>query len=350
MKERIFLLTLIFGFSIILPGIAPEAGAQADQFYKGKTIRIMVGSTAGGFYDRWGRLFGKYMSKYIPGQPEIIVQNVTGAGSVIVTNQVYNVAKPDGLTLVMPLNGVYIDQFVGRKEVQFDMRKFRFIGSPVTESIIFYMRADAPYKSIADIIKAKEPPKCGGSGTASSDYILSKVLEETVGAKFNTVLGYAGGTEIDLAVEKNEVVCRAHSMSAHFGREPFDTWHKRGFDRHLVQTSRKKDPRAADAPTLDELFEQYKVPANSRRLAQVLLAAGDFGRPMMVTPGTPPDRVKILRDAYVKTLSDPDVLEEAKKGRMDVDPATGEELEALVKEIFDSPPEVVERVKKILAN
>ncbi len=350
MKERVLLLTLIFCFSIILPGIAPEAGAQADQFYKGKTIRIMVGSTAGGFYDRWGRLFGKYMGKYIPGQPEIIVQNMTGAGSVIVTNHVYNVAKPDGLTLVMPLNGVYIDQFVGRKEVQFDMRKFRFIGSPVTESIIFYMRADAPYKSIADIIKAKEPPKCGGSGTASSDYILSKVLEETVGAKFNTVLGYAGGTEIDLAVEKNEVVCRAHSMSAHFGREPFDTWHKRGFDRHLVQTSRKKDPRAADAPTLDELFDQYKVPANSRRLAQVLLAAGDFGRPMMVTPGTPADRVKILRDAYVKTLSDPDVLEEAKKGRMDVDPATGEELEALVKEIFDSPPEVVERVKKILAN
>jgi tripartite-type tricarboxylate transporter receptor subunit TctC len=350
MKERVLLLTLIFCFSIVLPGIAPEAGAQGDPFYKGKTIRIMVGSTAGGFYDRWGRLFGKYMGKYIPGQPEIIVQNMTGAGSVIATNHVYNVAKPDGLTLVMPLNGVYIDQFVGRKEVQFDMRKFRFIGSPVTESIIFYMRADAPYKSIAEIIKAKEPPKCGGSGTASSDYILSKVLEETVGAKFNTVLGYAGGTEIDLAVEKNEVVCRAHSMSAHFGREPFDTWHKRGFDRHLVQTSRKKDSRATDAPTLYELFDQYKVPENSRRLAQVLLAAGDFGRPMMVTPGTPADRVKILRDAFVKTLSDSEVLEETKKGRMEVDPATGEELEKLVKEIFDSPPEVVERVKKILAN
>jgi tripartite-type tricarboxylate transporter receptor subunit TctC len=349
MKERVLLLTLIFCFSIIFPGIAPDAGAQAE-FYKGKTIRIMVGSTAGGFYDRWGRLFGKYMGKYIPGQPEFIVQNMTGAGSVIATNHVYNVAKPDGLTLVMPLNGVYIDQFVGRKEVQFDMRKFRFIGSPVTESIIFYMRADAPYKSIADVIKAKEPPKCGGSGTASSDFILSKVLEETVGAKFNSVLGYAGGTEIDLAVEKNEVVCRAHSMSAHFGREPFDTWHKRGFDRHLVQTSRKKDSRATDTPTLNELFDQYKVPENSRRLAQVLLAAGDFGRPMMVTPGTPPDRVKMLRDAFVKTLSDPEVLEETKKGRMDIDPATGEELEKLVKEIFDSPPDVVERVKKILAN
>jgi len=350
MNARVLLLTLILYFSMIFSAIAPKAGAQGDQFYKGKTIRIMVGSTAGGFYDRWGRLFGKYMGKYIPGQPEFIVQNMTGAGSVIAANHVFNVAKPDGLTLVMPLNGVYIDQFVGRKEAQFDMRKFCFIGSPVTESIIFYMRADAPYKSIAEIIKAKEPPKCGGSGTASSDFILSKVLEETVGAKFNTVLGYAGGTEIDLAVEKNEVVCRAHSMSAHFGREPFDTWHKRGFDRHLVQTSSKKDSRAADAPTLNELFDQYKVTANSRRLAQVLLAAGDFGRPMMVTPGTPPDRVKMLRDAFVKTLSDPEVIDEAKRGRMDIDPATGEELEKLVKEIFDSPPEVVERVKKILAN
>ena len=351
MQRQGLALTLIcLAIFLLAPEFAPRAWTQAEPFYKGKTMRIMVGSTAGGFYDRWARLFARYMGKYIPGQPEIIAQNMPGAGSVIVANHVFNAAKPDGLTMAMPLNSLYVDQLAGRSEVQFDLREFQWIGSPAVESVIMYIRADSPYKSIADIIKAKEPPKCGGSGTASSDYILSKVLEETVGAKFNTVLGYAGGTEIDLAVEKNEVVCRAHSMSAHFGREPFDTWHKRGFDRHLVQTSRKKDPRAADAPILDELFEQYKVPANSRRLAQVLLAAGDFGRPMMVTPGTPPDRVKILRDAYVKTLSDPDVLEEAKKGRMDVDPATGEELEALVKEIFDSPPEVVERVKKILAN
>src|SRR3970040_1992894 len=118
------------------------------------------------------------------------------------------------------------------------------------------MRADAPYKTIADVIKAKEPPKCGGTGTASSDYILSKVLEDTVGAKFNSILGYAGGTEIDLAVEKNEGVCRAHNASAHFGREPFDTWHKKGFDRHILQTSRKRDARAADAPTIHEIFDQ----------------------------------------------------------------------------------------------
>jgi tripartite-type tricarboxylate transporter receptor subunit TctC len=340
---------LILSLTSFLFSFAPELRAQGETFYKGKTIRLVIGNTTGGFYDRWGRLFARFMGKHIPGQPEIIPQNMPGAGSVIATNHVYKVAKPDGLSLVMPLNGIYIDQLVGRAEAQFDLRKFHFIGSPAVESIVSYMRADAPYKSIADVIKAKEPPKCGSTGTASSDYILSRILEETVGAKFNTVLGYAGGSEIDIAVEKGEVVCRSHSLSAHFGREPFDSWHKRNFDRHLVQTSRKRDVNLGDTPTLNELFDQYKAPANGRRLSQILLAAGEFGRPIMVTPGTPPERVKILREAFLKTMSDPEVIAEAKKGRMDIDTTTGEELEALVKQIFDAPPEVIERAKKLLA-
>lgn len=350
MSKPVLGFALIFCLSTVAPGMAPPAGAQTDSFYKGKTIRIMVGSTAGGFYDRWARLFARYMGKYIPGNPDIIAQNMTGAGSVIATNYVFNVAKPDGLTVVMPLNGVYIDQLVGRKEVQFDMRKFHWIGSPAVESIILYMRADSPYRTIEDIINAKEPPKCGASGTASSDYLLSKVLEDTVGAKFTSILGYAGGTEIDIAVEKNEVVCRAHSMSAHFGREPFDTWHKKSFDHHIIQTSRKRDSRAPETPTTHEIFEKFNVPADSRRVAQMLLAAGDFGRPMMVTPGTPPERVKILRDAFMKALKDPAALTEAKKSRMDVEPTTGEDLEKLVKEIFDAPPELIARARKVLAN
>lgn len=350
MKKRVSVLRLIFCLAVFLLGTSLEVRAQAEPYYKGKTIRIIIGSTPGGFYDRWGRLFARYMGKYIPGQPEVVAQNMAGAGSVIAANHVFSVAKPDGLTVAMPLNSVYVDQLVGREEVRFDLRKFHWIGSPAVESVIFYMRADAPYRSVADIIKAKEPPKCGSTGTASSDYILSKVLEETVGAKFNTVLGYPGGSEIDLAVEKGEVVCRAHSTSAHFGREPFDTWHKKNFDRHIVQAARKRDSRAGDVPTTNEIFDQYKVPANSRRFAQVVLAAGDFGRPMMVTPGTPTERVKILRDAFVKTLNDAEVLAEAKKARMDVEPTSGEELETLVKDIFDAPPEVLERVKKMLGS
>jgi tripartite-type tricarboxylate transporter receptor subunit TctC len=350
MKTRFLLLKLICCISFVFVCIVPEIGAQEEPSFKGKTITIVVGTTAGGFYDRWARLFARYMGKYIPGQPEFIVQNMPGAGSVIAANHVFNVGKPDGLTAVMPLNSLYVDQLVGREQVQFDLRKFRWAGSPSIEPTIMYMRADAPYKSIEDMINAKIAPKCGGTGTASSDFILSRVLEELVGAKINSVLGYPGGTEIDLAVAKNEVVCRSHSISAHFGREPFDTWHKQSFDRHLLQTTRKRDSRAPEAPTVQEVFDRHKVPENGRRVARILLAAGEFGRPMMVTPGTPPERVKILRDAYMKVLNDPKARDEAKKSRMDIEPTSGEELEALAKDIFDAPPEVIARSKKMLAN
>jgi tripartite-type tricarboxylate transporter receptor subunit TctC len=350
MKKLAVMLALNFGFSLALLGSSPQVRAQEEPFYKGKTITIVIGSTAGGFYDRWARMFARYMGKYIPGQPEFIAQNMAGASSVIATNQVYNVARPDGLTLLMPLNSIYVDQIVGRPQVQYDLRKFNWIGSPSIEPSIMYMRSDAPYKSIEDIIKAKEAPKCGGSGTSSTDFILSSILEEMVGAKINNILGYPGGTEIDLAVEKGEVVCRSHSVSAHFGREPFDTWHKKGFDRHLIQTGRKRDARAPDAPTLLEVFDRHKVPENNRRVARMLLAAVELGRPMMVTPGTPPERVKILREAYMKVLNDPKARDEAKKSRMDIEPTTGEELEALIKDIFDAPPELIARAKKVLAN
>ncbi len=350
MKRNGLLLSLLFSLALILSSIARHVRAQDEPFYKGKTITIVIGSTAGGFYDRWGRLFARYMGKYIPGNPELIAQNMAGAGSVIATNHVYKVAKPDGLTLLMPLNSVYVDQLVGRQQVQFDLRKYHWIGSPSIEPSVMYMRSDAPYKSIEDIIEAKEAPKCGGSGTSSTDFILSSILEELLGAKINSILGYPGGTEIDLAVEKNEVVCRSHSVSAHFGREPFDTWHKKGFDRHLVQTGRKRDARVTDAPTLLEVFERHKVPENNRRVARILLASGELGRPMLVTPGTPPDRVKILREAYMKVLDDPKARDEAKRSRMDIEPTSGEELEALAKDIFDAPPDIIGRAKKILAN
>jgi tripartite-type tricarboxylate transporter receptor subunit TctC len=349
MKRKLLLL-VICAVTVMIFGVGGRVGAQDDAFYKGKTITIVVGSTAGGFYDRWGRLFARYMGKYIPGNPELIAQNMAGASSVIATNHVYNVAKPDGLTVVMPLNSVYVDQLVGRQQVQFDLRKFHWIGSPSIEPSIMYMRSDAPYRSIEDMIKAKDAPKCGGTGTSSTDFILSSILEEFLGAKINSVLGYPGGTEIDLAVAKNEVVCRSHSISAHFGREPFDTWHKQGFDRHIVQTGRKRDPHAPDAPTLTEVFERHKVSEDNRRIARILLAAGELGRPMMVTPGTPPARVKMLREAYIKVLNDPKVRDEAKRGRMDIEPTSGEELEGLIKDIFDAPANVIARAKKILAN
>jgi tripartite-type tricarboxylate transporter receptor subunit TctC len=343
------MLTCILAFVLVLVSTA-NLHAQTP-YYQGKTIKVVVGFTTGGFYDRWARLLARHMPKHLPGNPEMLVQNMPGAGSVVAANYVYSVAKPDGLTIGFPSNGIYLDQLVGRAEVKFDIRKFAWIGSPVKEPMILYMRSDAPFKTVTDIKNAKEPPKCGSTGTVSSDFILARLLEETLPPlKINTVLGYPGGSEIDLAVEKGEVMCRGMTASPFFGREPFLTWQKKKFVRVLLFTGDKRDERLPDVPTIGEIFDKEKVPENSRRVADVILAAESFGRPIFATPGTPADRVKLLRGAFEQAMKDPELLAEAKKGRMDVDPASGESLEKLANQILAQPPEVIARVKKILSN
>lgn len=327
---------------------AGKLGAQAEPFYKGKTVRIVVGLTPGGFYDRWARLLARFMPLYIPGNPNFVVQNMPGGGSMIAMNHIYRVAKPDGLTLGMPNYGVYLDQLAGRAEVHFDITKMHYIGTPEKSDIVLYARADAPFKTIQDMRKLPEPARCGASGTASADYLIAKVLDDTLGVKINSVVGYAGGSEIDIAVEKGEVQCRGMTIAPHFGREPFDGWHKRGFDRHIVQTAEKRDPRLGDVPTIYEIFEKENSADESRRVADVILRGGDFGRPMLVGPGVPTDRVNILREAYVKSMNNPELVAEAKKARMDMEPMTGEQLQALAKRVMNQPPGVLQRVKKIL--
>lgn len=343
----------IKGFAIlalylfILLSFAPPVAAQAP-FYQGRTISIVAGYVAGDGFDIWARLFARHMPKHIPGIPGFIVQNMPGAGSMIAANYVYNVAKPDGLTLGVIAPSLYFDQLVGRKEVQYDWTKFTWIGTPEQTDQLLFVRADSPYRTIEDIRKAAEPPKCGATGTASTGYYLPKLFEETLGLKFRIVTGYPGGGDIDLAVERGEVHCRAFTVSTFFGREPFETWRKRGFVRVLVQTGRKRDARAPDVPTIYELMEAYKTPEAGRRLATVILASAVFGRPMVAAPGIPADRIKMLRDAFNQALGEPEFLEETKNRRWIVEPVSGEELEALAKEVIGQPPEVIERMIKVL--
>ncbi len=317
-------------------------------FYQGKTIRIVVGVPAGDLYDLWARLIGAHMGKHIPGNPDFIVQNMPGAGTMIAANYVYGVAKPDGLTLGVFLPSLYFEQLMGRKEVQFDWAKYVWLGSPVRVERQMYMRSDAPYKTVEDIRKAAVPPKCGATGTGSPEYFIPKLMEETLGAKFTIVTGYPGGQDVDLAVERGELQCRAFTIEAFFAREPFHTWRKTGFVRNIIQTPRKRDPKLPDTPTIYELMDQYKTPEASRRLATVVLAAGALGRPVVGTPGIPLERVKILREAFTKTMTDPEFLAELKKRRYELEPASGEEVEALAKEVVAQPPEVIERMRKFL--
>jgi tripartite-type tricarboxylate transporter receptor subunit TctC len=335
---------------IMILGWSTCVFAQAD-FYKGKIITVYIGTTPGALYDQWGRIIAQHIGKHIPGKPDLIVQNMPGAGHMIAANYVYNKTKPDGLSLIGTIvPTLYFDQLVGRKEAQYDWAKFAWIGSPVQGESQMYMRADTPYKTIEDVRNAKEPPRCGAQGTSDSAYYLPKLFEETIGTKFNLVQGYPGGPEIDLAVERGEIYCRAFTIEAFMSREPYHTWRKKGFVRNIIQTGKKRDAKLSETPTLWELMDRYKTPEGSRRLATLMLASGQLGRPILATPGTPNDRVKILREAFNATVKDPEFLAELDKRQFDLDPVPGEELEKIVKDVMSQPPDIVARMKKLLGN
>jgi tripartite-type tricarboxylate transporter receptor subunit TctC len=321
--------------------------AQAP-FYEGKTIRIVVGLPAGDAYDLYSRMLAAHMSKYIPGHPNMIVQNMPGASSMITANHVYALGKPDGLTFGSVLPSLYFDQLLGRKEVQFDWPKYTWLGSFERSNNLLYMRADTPYKTIHDVVKTSDPPKCGSTGTGSPSYYLLKLLNDAIGTKFNVVTGYQGGQEIDLAVEKGEVHCRAFTVTTFFAREPFHSWRKKNFVRVLTQTGKNRDARLADVPTVQELMEEYRTPEASRSLANLMLASGDFGRPIVASPGIPPERVKLLRTAFAQAVRDAEFLAEAEKKRLEIDPISGEDLEALAKEVLSARKDVVEAMSKLL--
>ena len=201
-----------------------------------------------------------HMNKHIPGKPDVIVQNMPGAGHMIAANYVYKTTKPDGLSLIGSIvPTLYFDQLVGRKEAQYDWSKFVWIGSPVQGESQMYMRADTPYKTMEDVRNAKEPPRCGAQGTSDSAYYLPKLFEEVIGTKFNLVQGYPGGPEIDLAVERGEIHCRAFTIEAFLSREPYHTWRKKGFVRNIVQTGKKRDSKLPETPTIWELMDKYKT-------------------------------------------------------------------------------------------
>jgi tripartite-type tricarboxylate transporter receptor subunit TctC len=337
-----------FVFSLLLLIIASaNVHAQVD-FYKGKTIRVIIGYSAGGTNDLWARTVSRFWSKYIPGNPDIIVQNMPGAGTMVAANYIYGVGKSDGLTIGLVSPALFFNQIGGKKEVKFDWAKFAWIGSPEETSEMLSMRADSPFKTVDDIRKATTPPKCGTTGAGTPGHYFPRLMEEVLGLKFDLVTGYPGASEIDLAIEKGEVQCRAGTTSAFFGREPGRTWAKTGFVRILIIGGSKRDSRAPDVPTIWELMEKYKTPESGKRLTTVLLSPGSFGRPMVAGPGVPADRVKMLREGFLKAMRDPELLAEAEKRGWEPDPVSGEKLEALAREVVSQPPEVIARMNVVL--
>ncbi|HKY07197.1 MAG TPA: tripartite tricarboxylate transporter substrate-binding protein [Candidatus Binatia bacterium] len=325
-----------------------QAAAQTP-YYQGKAIRVVVGYPTGSAHDLWGRLIAPQLAKHLPGNPAILVQNMPGAGSMTATNYIYGVSKPDGLTLGINNAALYFEQLLKKKEVQYDWSKFTWVGSTTPTSPLLYMWANAPYKTIHDVRGAAVPPKCGATGTGNTGYYLPRLLEESIGTKFQIVTGYQGGADIEIAVERGEVQCRAFTIQVFYGREPFHTWRSKNLVRVLVFAGKKRDPRIPETPLLSELMDQYKTSDLNRRLVTVMLGSGGFGAaPMFAAPGTPPEVTKILRAAYAKALTSPELIADAKKQGLEPELIHGDEIEALAKEVLNQPAEVVAAMKKVM--
>src|SRR6266576_457686 len=337
-------------FSALILLLVSTANLRAQTpYYQGKTITFIVGSGAGTAYDMYSRLLANHIGKHIAGNPAVVMQNMPAAGGIVAANFVYGVAKPDGLTLASINPAHYFNQLQGNKEIKFDWPKFSWLASSDKSEHMLYMRADAPFKSMQEVRKATEAPKCGATGTGTSGHYMPRMLEEALGTKFTIVTGYAGGNEIDLATERNEVVCRTFTTAAYFAREPYHSWRKKNFVRVLLQTGRQRDPQLPDVPLLSELMDEFKTSELGRRVATVMLGSGELGRPIVTSPGVPAARTKILRDAFMKAMTDPALLADATKNKLEITPVGGEELAKIAKDVIDQPVEVVDRIKKILA-
>jgi tripartite-type tricarboxylate transporter receptor subunit TctC len=321
---------------------------NARPFYEGKTIQILVAAGPGATTDISARLVGRFIGKHVPGNPNLLVQNVPGAGGVVAANQVYNLAKPDGLTFLAVTRSNYLDQMVGKPEVKFDFRKFSWLGSFNKSPMMIACRSDTPYKSIAAMRAAKTPPRFGQAGTGSISFVFANLISKVFDVKIKNVLGYGSGREIDLGMERGEADCRATSDITVI-RAPWNRWVKENWVTFVIQQGPEKSRLLPPVPTVAETAPPEGAPFVS--LMNVVLAYTEFDRPYAAPPGVPKERLQILRDAFMRMLKDPEFVAEAKK-QLDWDGGTfltGEQMRQKLEVTITQPPEVIKRVKEVLA-
>src|SRR4029450_4494027 len=285
--------------------------AESRSFYDGRTITLIISTSPGGATDIAGRLVARHLGKYIPGLPNIIAQNMPGAGGIVSANYVFNVAKPDGLTILAVNRANYLEQMVGRPEVKLDFRKLSWVGSFNRAPMMITCRKDTPYTSVENMRAAKTPARFGEGGTGSISYVFSSLVAEILDFQLKHAPGYGSAPEIDLGVERGEADCRATSDIT-LVRPPWPTWVRQGFMTFVIQQAPAKSrvlPQTT--PTVYELAPpSAKTTLN---LMDVMVAYPDFDRHFAAPPGVPKERLQILRDAFEKTVADANFIAEDRK-------------------------------------
>ena len=327
-----------WGLSLV--ALAMPAGAQAQSvadFYKGKTVTVIVGYTAGGGYDLYARALSRHMGRHLPGNPNFIVQNITGAGSLNAANNIYNVAAKDGTVFGTFGRGLAMEPLIGTARVQFDATKFTWLGSGTNEISICATWHTSPIKTWQDALKAQFT--VGGEGAGSDPDTYAAFVRNVFGVKLRLVTGYHGTSDIILAIERGEVDGRC-GWSWSSIKSTRAAWISEKKLNYLVHNSDAKAPELPHIPSLTDFANERQ-----KQILKLVTSRQTMGRPFAAPPGVPADRAQALRRAFDATLKDPAFLAEAKKLRLDVNPVSGEAVDRLIAELYATPKDIVEEAR-----
>ena len=346
LRESSMRLTLLTTSLVLLSALLGASGRLAHSaapYYEGKAIRIIVGTSPGGGYDTYTRLIARHFSKYIPGNPTIIVDNMPGAGGLVSANHLFKVAKPDGLTIGHFVGGQFLQQLLAKPGIEFDALKFEYIGVPAQDNFVLGVAKTTGITGMEQWLASKTPVKFGAIAVGDGTYDTAKVAEVALGMPIQVVSGYKGTAPIRLAFNSGEVAGLSNSWQSFRS-----TWRKEletGEVMIVLQLSAKPH---RDLPKVPLAMNLAKTDEARKLIQAVAQAHGAAVRPYVLPPGTPKDRVGILRKAFMEAVKDPDLLNEAGKANLEINPGSGEELERNVRELLRLEPTVVARLKEIL--
>jgi tripartite-type tricarboxylate transporter receptor subunit TctC len=318
-----------------------ETAAQSDPvaaFYKGKTVNAYIGVGVGGEYDLQARLIAKYLGRHIPGNPNVVPQNMTGASGLKMLNFLYNQAPRDGTAIGMIQNGFPAAQAIGRPGIQFDANKLQWLGTiaPVVETMAIWHTADV--RTLDDA--RKKELVVGATARGGITFTYPALMNDLLGTKFRIVTGYSGGNEINIAMERGEVQGRNNSWSSwKVTKRP---WLKEKKLFVIAQAGAKA--KDLEAPAIEDLVK----PGADRQLVDLIMSGAALGRPMTTTPDVPEARLRALRAAFLKVMTDPDFIAETAKLNIEVDPVSGEAMQKIVAGVLATPKEVAERARPLL--
>jgi tripartite-type tricarboxylate transporter receptor subunit TctC len=337
--RSVALVAVSLGLNLLLANCQP---ALAQDFYKDKTIRFIVGQAAGGGYDAYTRTVARYMGKYIPGGPTTIVDNVTGAGSLVAANYLYNNAKPDGLTIGNWNSALVFNQAMGDVNVKFDARKFGWIGAPSKSVPVCLIMGFAGPKTMDEIVKSGKTLRMGGTGPGSHSIDMPLMLNKMLGSKFTVVSGYQGTAQIRIALQRREVdgLCTNWDSVLATQKELLDS---KGDERMIpfILHAKVSEPEGKGVTLVNEAIKDE----SHLRAYRVYMAQMEYSRPLTVAPNTPKERLEILRRAFKATLADSDFLAQATKLKLDINHVSGEESESWVSEVLSISPKMKEELK-----